>query len=118
MKKIIGLATGGALFFVVLALSACGAIPTADDVARAGSREIAGRPGNDGTEAQSVADNSGLGTIAYDGRTVTKCKRRRSTGSNMRRSSCSNVDSGSQPVRVGTYTDPVPVITPGMNRPQ
>jgi len=121
MNKIIGSITAGTLIAMILALSACGAIPTADDVAQAGARTNAGGPGNDGTEASeapSVADNSGLGAIDYDGKSAMKCKRQRSTGSNMRRSSCRDVDNGSQPIRVGTYSAPVPTVTPGMTRPQ
>jgi len=112
MNKINGTITGVVLLAVSLALSACGAIPTAADRAQEGPRGVA----TEATEGSSVAYNSGLGTVVYNAKTSAKCKRVRSTGSNMRRSSCRNRDTGSQPVREATYTEPTPVLMPGMNR--
>ncbi len=120
MKKLILTITRPALLAAVLALSACGAIPTAIDAAQEGPRDVVEGPNDDATEApavQSVADNPGLGTIVSDGKTSAKCKRRRITGSNIRKSGCTDPDSGSQPVRVGTYTEPVLSNTPGSVRP-
>lgn len=110
INKINGTITGVVLLAVSLALSACGAIPTAADRAQ---RDVA----TEATEGQTVANNSGLGTVVYDEKTTAKCKRVRSTGSNMRRSSCTPPDSGSQAVRTAVYSEPVPTMTPGMNRP-
>ena len=110
MNKINWTIRAGALLAVSLALSACGAIPTAADRAQ---RDVA----TEATEGQSVANNSGLGTVVYDKKTTGKCKRVRSTGSNMRRSSCTPPDSASQAVRVVVYTEPVPTTNPGMSRP-
>ena len=94
------------LLSVSFALSACGAIPTAADRAHGVA-----------TEEQSIGNNSGLGTIVYNTNTSAKCKKVRSTGSNIGRSSCAARDSGSQPVREGIFTKSVPTTTPGMNRP-
>jgi hypothetical protein len=94
MNKII------ALLATSCALSACGANPTAVDTAQEGLSDetIAA------TEARSAADQSGLGTIAYDGNTLTKpCKKRRRTGSHLYTNGCSDPDSGSRPVREGDW---------------
>ncbi len=104
--------TGVAIFCVGLGLSACGAIPTAEDVARERGYDVA----TGANDVQSANNNSGLGTINADGESAVRCKRRRSTGSNLGRSSCRKGDSGTQPVRSATYTNPVPTVTPGMNR--
>ena len=113
MNTINRMIRGVLLFAVSLALSACGAIPTAADKVQAGPRDVA----TEATEGQIVANNSGLGTIVYNEKTRPKCKRVRSTGSNIGRSSCTPPDSGSQAVRTGVYSEPVPTVTPGMSRP-
>ncbi len=112
MKKINGTITGGAFICVSLVLSACSAIPTAEDFARKRGYDVP-----TGTyEVQSAANNSGLGTINSNGTSIAKCERRRSTGSNIGRSSCRAADSGAKPVRTSTYTEPVSTLTPGMTR--
>ncbi len=110
MNKLTGTITSVALFSVILALSACGATPKAINTAQDDPREIDEVPNDDVMEApepQTAAnDPGGLGTIIYDGGTRTKqCKRQRRTGSHLFRVGCSDPDSGSQPVRSGTYDD-------------
>ena len=84
------------------ALSACGATPTTVDSASESSRADA----IDETEAQVSADDSGLGTIAYDGNTRTKpSKKRRRTGSHLYTTGCSGVESGSRLVQNGTWNN-------------
>jgi hypothetical protein len=84
------------------ALSACGTVPTAVDSATENSRADA----IDATEAQVSADDSGLGTIAYDGNTRTQpCKKRRRTGSHLYTVGCSGVESGSRLVQNGTWNN-------------
>ena len=112
MNKVSGTMTGVAIICVGLALSACSAIPTAEDVAWKRGYDIA--TGTNGV--QTANNNSGLGTINADRAAVVKCERRRSTGSNIGRSSCRKRDSGSKPVRETTYTEPVPTLQPGMSR--
>ena len=112
MHKINGTMTGVAIFCVGLALSACSAIPTAEDVARKRGYDVA----TGANEVQSANNNSGLGNINADGESIVRCERRRSTGSNIGRSSCRNRNTGSQPVREAAYTEPTPVLMPGMNR--
>ena len=106
MNKII------ALIAMSLALSACGAIPTAEDYAQKRGYDVA----TGANEVQTAGNNSGLGTINADGESTVRCERRRGTGSNIGRSSCRSRDSGSQPVREATYSTLFPVILPGMNR--
>jgi len=112
MHKINGTMAGVAIFCMGLALSACSAIPTAEDYAQKRGYEIT----TGANEVQTAGNNSGLGTINTEGEPAVRCERRRSTGSNIGMSSCRRKDSGSQPVREATYSTPVPIILPGMNR--
>ena len=122
MNKNIGTITKVALLSVSLALLACGAIPTAVDTAQEGPRDDVERPNDDASEAtetQAAANDSGLGTIAYNGNTrVKQCKRQRRTGSHLFRVGCSDPDSGSQPVRYGTYNDLDRLAMSGSVRPE
>lgn len=112
MNNFSGTMTGVALVCVGLCLSACGAIPTAEDYARKSGYEVPAGA----TEVQTAENNSGLGTINADGSSPVRCKRRRSTGSNLGKSSCRRSDTGTQPIRTAIYTNPVPTTVPGMNR--
>jgi hypothetical protein len=112
MNKINGTMTGVAIIFVGLALSACSAIPTADDYARKRGYDVPAGA----NEVQTATNNSGLGTINADGESAVRCERRRGTGSNIGRSSCRKRDSGTQPMREATFSTPVPTTFPGMNR--
>jgi hypothetical protein len=103
-----------ASIFLTLALAACGAIPTAEEYTL---EKHGGVVAADGTAMQTAASESGLGTINKYGETTVKCKRKRSTGSNIGWSSCRKADSGSQPVRDVPYSTPAPVINPGASRP-
>lgn len=112
MRKINGTMTGIAIFCVGLTLSACSAIPTAEDFAQKRGYDVP----TGANEVQTAENNSGLGTINADGEPTVRCKRRRSTGSNLGRSTCRSSDTGTQPVRTAIYTTPVPTTLPGMNR--
>jgi hypothetical protein len=78
-------------------LSACGANPTA-------ANAVPDDASGDVTGATAANNESGLGTIAYNGNTRTKpCKKRRRTGSHLYTNGCSDPDSGSRPVREGDW---------------
>lgn len=97
-----------------LAMSACSAIPTAEQYAL----KKAGIDPNDTDAVQAYVNEQREATINRYGETTASCERRRSTGSNIGRSSCRSSDSSSQPVREGKFTPQPPVIPPGLlNRP-
>ena len=112
MNKISGTMTGIAAFCVALALSACSAIPTAEDYARKNGYDVAAGA----SDVQTANNNSGLGTINAEGESAVRCERRRGTGSNIGRSSCRKRDTGTRAVREAVFTTPVPTTVPGMNR--
>ena len=83
MNKII------ALLAMTFLLSACGVTRTAVDAAPENTRDDA----IDAAGAQVTADDSGLGTIAYNEKTrAPTCKRRRKTGSHLYTTDCSGPD--------------------------
>jgi hypothetical protein len=59
---------------------------------------------------QSMAIKSGQKTILYAEKTLAKCKKRRRTGSNIRKSDC--VAGGSYPITTGTYDEPLVTTVP------
>jgi len=90
------------LIALSFALSACGTTPTADNTGQEGPREV----DIERTEVKAVTDESGLGTIAYEGNTRTEpCKKRRRTGSHLYTVGCSGVESGSRLVQNGTWNN-------------
>ena len=104
-----------ALLSMSFALSACGAIPPSVDTVQGVPRDDAIEP----TEVQVAANDSGLGTIAYDKNTRAKpCKRRRRTGSHLFSDGCADPDSGSQPVRYSTFNDLGRLVMSGSVRPE
>lgn len=96
-----GQITAAVLAAGIFTLSACSAIPTAEEYAL----KKAGIDPNDPEAVQAVA-----------GEVTTKCKRQRSTGSNIGRASCRSVDSGTQPVRESSYREQPPQVPPGLAR--
>jgi hypothetical protein len=105
MNKII------ALIATILALSACGSIPTAAD-----------REGNAATGAsrvEPVTAEAGLGTVVYDDKTrANPCKKVRRTGSRQFITKCDDPDGGSQPVRYGGWNDLGQLVMSGAVRPE
>jgi hypothetical protein len=98
-----------------LALSACGIVPTASDTAPESSRDDVSETG----EIQTDSVESGLGAIVYNGDTRTQpCKKQRRTGSHLFRVGCADPDSGSQPVRYGTFNDLGHLAMSGSVRPE
>lgn len=98
-----------------IALSACGAIPTAVETDSAAPRSAEAPP----NPTQVNADAGGLGTISY-GETVRvkPCEKMRRTGSHLYISKCDDPDSGSQPVRYGTWNDLGRLAMSGSVRPE
>ena len=87
----------------ILALSGCGASPAMVDTVNETSPNVVQAPligDAEASEVQSATNDSGPGNIVYDQRTRAKCKRRRVTGANFRRSDCST-NSGLQTGRFG-----------------
>jgi len=96
-------------------LSACGSIPAPVDKAQAGQRESVSEP----AEVGVAADGPGLGVIAANGNTRTQpCAKQRRTGSHLYRVGCEDPDSGSQPVRYGTWSDLGKYAMSGNVRPE
>jgi len=116
MNKII------ALLSVSFALSACGVVPTAVDTGQEGLRDDVESPAGEATETTEVrvaANGSGLGTIVYDKNSRARpCKRQRRTGSHLFGDPCADPDSGSQPVRYGTFNDLGRLTMSGSVRPE
>ena len=116
MNKIIVLLSASFL------LSACGATSTTVGTAQDGPKDEVESPAGDAieaTEVQVAANDSGLGTIAYDKNTRAKpCKRQRRTGSHLFSDGCADPDSGSQPVRYGTFNDLGRLVMSGSVRPE
>lgn len=105
MNKII------ALLAMCFLLSACGSIPTAVDTQRAATT------GTSQTEA--ATSESGLGAVAYDGKTrAENCRKVRRTGSRQFISTCDDPDGGSQPVRYGGWNDLGRLVMSGTVRPE
>jgi len=103
------------LIAISFTLSACGAIPTANGTGQESPREDA----VEATEVKVASGESGLGTIAYDGTTRTQlCSKQRRTGSHLYRVGCEDPDSGSQPVRYGTWNDLGRYAMSGSVRPE
>ena len=71
------------------------------------------------SDAQSVAENAGLGVVNEGGEKTVRCKKRRRTGSNLARSTCSSRDDiDRQPVREGLNLPGLDVMTgSGQTRP-
>lgn len=87
------------LFATVFALSACASTSNPVDSPENQPAERA-----EAAATQGMPTESGLGTIAYNEKTVRKkCKRRRRTGSHLYTDSCADPDSGSRPVRQGDW---------------
>jgi hypothetical protein len=108
MNKII------ALLAMTFLLSACGVTRTTVDAAPENTRDDA----IDATGPQVTADDSGLGTIAYNEKTrAPTCKRRRKTGSHLYTTDCSGSDSGSRPVRNGDWNSLGRYVVTGSVRP-
>ena len=111
-----------AILLAVLALSACGLPPTVADAVPAIAPNDAESPptvANEAPEVQVAANSTGLGTIAYQGNTRTVgCKKQRRTGSHLFRVDCVDPDSGSQPVRSGTFWDLRHLTMSGSVRPE
>ena len=122
MIKLIGTFTRVALLLAVLTLSACGLSPTITDTAQVVAPDNAENPptgADEASEVQVAASSAGLGTIVYKGNTRTKgCKKQRRTGSHLFRVDCADPDSGSQPVRSGTYMDLGHLTMSGSVRPE
>lgn len=115
MNKII------ALTAVSLALTACGAIPTAPKVVGTAAESPSGGASETikATKVGSATKESGLGTVAYDENTRAEtCKKQRRTGSHIYQTECDDPDSGSQPVRYGTWHDLGKYAMSGNVRPE
>lgn len=122
MKGFIRRVTGIGLISTSAALLACAGTPSRDQ----------GTMGSDATdvsestmaaetsgEAQSVAENAGLGVVNEGGEKTVRCKKRRRTGSNLAQSNCSSRDDiDRQPVREGLNLPGLDVMTgTGQTRP-
>ncbi len=122
MIKLNGTITRVAIVLAVLTLSACGSTPTFTDTAQVVAPDNAEGPptgADDASEASAAANSAGLGTIVYKGNTRTNaCKKQRRTGSHLFRVDCADPDSGSQPVRYGTYMDLGHFTMSGSVRPE
>jgi len=110
------------LLSISFVLSACGAIPKTMDARGHGTGgivESATGETSKTTEVQAAATESGLGTIAAHGNTRTQpCSKQRRTGSHLYRVGCEDPDSGSQPVRYGTWNDLGKYAMSGSVRPE
>lgn len=122
MIRLVGTITRVAMLLAVVALSACGSFPTVADTApvvAADDAESSPTGADEAPAVQVAANSTGLGTIAYQGnmRTVG-CKKQRRTGSHLFRVDCVDPDSGSQPVRSGSYWDLRHLTMSGSVRPE
>ncbi len=108
MKKSILTILGPVLVFAILTLSGCGSAPAVDDTAH-NATVIAGQSAPtesaESPDMQVGTTDSGLGTIVYSEKSRATCKKRRRTGSNLRKSTCDR-SIASQPVRAVTENDP------------
>ena len=106
----------GVRVVAILALSGCGSAPAVDDTAH-NTTVIAGQSA--ATESAESPDmqvgttDSGLGTIVYSEKTRATCKKRRRTGSLLRKSTCDR-SIVSQPVRAVTENDPAIAVGTAM----
>ncbi|MDX1404086.1 MAG: hypothetical protein R3192_06100 [Woeseiaceae bacterium] len=82
----------------MLMLAACSSSPVVND---GQGPELA----SDASTAQEVAEAAGLGTVDYVDNNRSTCKKRRQTGSGIRRSSCGRYLE-SRPIRSVTRDDP------------
>ena len=115
MNKII------ALTAISFALSACSAIPQAPKAVGTAPENPSGDASEaiEATEVNAATEQPGLGTIAYNENTRAEtCKKQRRTGSHIFQTECDDPDSGSQPVRYGTWHDLGKYAMSGSVRPE
>lgn len=97
-----------------LVLTACAASPSAGTAMSDGNRGSAGKSQMEDdavVDVQDVADGSGLAVVNDRGQRTVRCRKRRSTGSHIPRSTCSDRASvDSQPIREGLALPEVNVM--------
>jgi hypothetical protein len=102
------------LIAISFALSACGATPAAVDAVPGNARGDAPQT----TEVEVTVNDSGLGTVVYDGTLRQPCQKQRRTGSHLYRVGCSAADSGSRPVKQGDWNSMGRYVVTGRTVPR
>ena len=117
MKSITQTIVAVGIVSIKLGLSACVATPSAEDTvpqAQQPEVDVPDVQGNKATDVQTVANSSGLSTVNTRGERTVRCRKKRGTGSNIRRSRCEKRSrTSSQPIRTGLDLPEVDIITSG-----